>query len=120
LQKTCATENPDGVRHWLWRAVDEYESVLDIFLQHHRDTAAAKTFPTRLLADDDVPEVIHTDQLRSSGAAIRELPSLVNVDHQQVISTARRNNIIEQSHRPTRRKSEVGKDSDGESALKNS
>ena len=48
-------------------------------------------------------EVIHTDHLRSYGAAIRELPSLVNVDHQQVISTARCNNLIEQSHRPTRR-----------------
>ena len=30
-------------------------------------------------------------------------PSLINVDHQQVISTARYNNLIEQSHRPTRR-----------------
>ena len=119
----------DGVRHWLvlvrtarvlvraarlttldrlgtldrWRAVDEYGFVLDIFLQRHRDTEAAKTFLTRLLGEYDVPEVIHTDQLRSYGAAIREIPSLVNVDHQQVISTARCNNIIEQSHRPTRR-----------------
>jgi hypothetical protein len=44
----------------------------------------------------DVPEVIHADQLRSYGAAIREIPSLADVDHQQVISTARCNNIIEQ------------------------
>ena len=86
-----------------WRAVDEYGFVLDILLQRHRDTEAAKTFLTRLLGEYDVPEVIHTDQLRSYGAAIREIPSLVNVDHQQVISTARCNNIIEQSHRPTRR-----------------
>ena len=62
-----------------------------------------KTFLTRLLGEYDVPEVIHTDQLRSYGAAIQEIPSLVNVDHQHVISTARCNNIIEQSHRPTRR-----------------
>ena len=60
------------------------------------DTEAAKTFLTRLLGEYDVPEVIHTDQLRSYGAAIREIPSLVNVDHQQVISTARCNNLIEQ------------------------
>ena len=86
-----------------WRAVDEYGFVLDIFLQRYRDTEAAKTFLTRLLGEYDVPEVIHTDQLRSYGAAIREILSLVNVDHQQVISTARCNNIIEQSHRPTRR-----------------
>jgi putative transposase len=41
--------------------------------------------------------------LTSYGAAIREIPSLVNVDHQQVISTALCNNIFGQSHRPTRR-----------------
>jgi len=73
--------------------VDEHGFVLDILLQRHRDTEAAKTFLTRLLGEYDVPEVIHTDQLRSYGAAIRELPSLAGVDHQQVISTARCNNI---------------------------
>jgi hypothetical protein len=72
-----------------WRAVDEYGFVLDILLQRHRDTEAAKTFLTRVLCEHDVPEVIHTEQLRSCGATIREIPSLVNVDHQQVISTAR-------------------------------
>ena len=83
--------------------MDEHGFVLDILLQRLRDTEAAKTFLTRLLGEYDIPEVIHTDQLRSYGAAIREIPSLVNVDHQYVISTARCNNIIEQSHRPTRR-----------------
>lgn len=83
--------------------MDEHGFVLDILLQRHRDTEAAKAFLTRLLGEYDVPEVIHTDQLRSYGAAIREIPSLASVDHQQVISTARCNNIIEQSHRPTRR-----------------
>ena len=85
-----------------WKAVDEHGYVLDIMLQRHRDTEAAMTFLTRLLGEYDVPEVIHTDQLRSCGAAIREISSLINVDHQQVISTARCNNIIEQSHRSTR------------------
>ncbi|MGY2897174.1 putative transposase [Deinococcus sp. UYEF24] len=77
--------------------------MLDILLQRHRDTEAAKTFLTRLLGEYGVPEIIHTHQLRSYGAAIREIPSLVNVDHQQVISTAHCNNIIEQEHRSTRR-----------------
>jgi transposase-like protein len=76
--------------------VDENVFVLDILLQQHRDTEAAKTFLTRLLGEYDVPEVIQIDQLRSYAAAIREIPSLINVDHQQVISTARCNNIIEQ------------------------
>jgi len=101
LDEVCTSV--DGVRHWLWRAVDENGFVLDILLQRHRDTEAAKTFLTRLLGEYDVPEVIHTDQLRSYGAAIREIASLVNVDHQQVISTARCNNLIEQEHRSTRR-----------------
>ena len=76
--------------------MDEHGFVLEVLLQRHRDTEAAKTFLTRLLGEYDVPEIIHTDQLRSYGAAIRELPSLINVDHQQVISTARCNNLIEQ------------------------
>ncbi|MGX9688432.1 IS6 family transposase [Deinococcus wulumuqiensis] len=61
-----------GVKHWLWRAVDEYGDVLDILLQEHRDTQAAKSFFVRLLGEYDVPEVIHID------------------------------NLVEQSHRPTR------------------
>jgi putative transposase len=77
-----------------WSAVKEYGFVLDILLQRHRDTKTAKTFLARLLGEYDVPEVFHTDQLRSYGAAIREIPSLVNVDHQQAISTARCNNVI--------------------------
>ena len=93
----------DGIRHWLWRAVDEHGFVLDILLQRHRDTEAAKTFLTRLLGEYDVPEVIHTDQLGSYGAAIRQIPSLTEVDHQRVVSAARCNNIIEQEHRSTRR-----------------
>ncbi|CAM3779934.1 IS6 family transposase [Deinococcus frigens] len=101
LDEVCTSV--DGVRRWLWRAVDEHGYVLDVLLQHHRDTEAAKTFLTRLLGEYDVPEVIHTDGLRSYGAAIREIPSLAEVDHQQVVSTARCNNLIEQEHRFTRR-----------------
>ena len=79
-----------------WRAVDDSGAVLDLFLQARRDTQAAKTFPERLLVNCDVPDVIHTDKLWSYGAAIRELPVLHAVEHVQVISTARCNNLIEQ------------------------
>ncbi len=92
-----------GVKHWLWRAVDEHGAVLDVFLQTHRDTEAAKSFFHRLLGEYDVPEVIRTDKLWSYGAALRQLPVLHTVEHIQVVSTARCNNLIEQSHRPTRR-----------------
>ena len=88
----------DGVQHWLflvrtarlgtldrWRAVDEHGFVLDILLQRHRDTDAAKTFLTRLLSEYDVPDRICTDKLANYGAAIREVASLAKADHQQVI-----------------------------------
>ncbi|WP_425556375.1 DDE-type integrase/transposase/recombinase [Deinococcus rubellus] len=100
LDKVCTTV--DGVRHSLWRAVDEHGFVLDIVLQRHQDTETATTFLIRLLDEYDVPEVIHTDQLRSCGAAIRDLPSRDRVDHPQVLSTARCSTIVEQSHRPAR------------------
>jgi len=115
LDEMCTTV--DGVRHWLWRAVDEHGYVLDILLQQHRDTAAAKTFLTRLLVEYDVPEVIHTDQLQSYGAAIRKLPSLTDVDHQHVISTSRCNNIVDQEHRFTRRQERSGQASSRASVL---
>ncbi|BDP44284.1 hypothetical protein DAETH_42530 (plasmid) [Deinococcus aetherius] len=88
--------------HWLWRAVDKHGNVLDILLQEHRDTEAAKSFFVRLLREYDVPEIIHTDKLWAYRAALRELPVLHGVEHIQVISTARCNNLVEQSHRATR------------------
>jgi len=68
--------------------MDEYRFVLDIPLQRHRNTEAANTFLIRLPEEHDVPEIVLTDQLRSYRAAIREIPSLTNVDHQRVIPTA--------------------------------
>ena len=91
-----------GVKHWLWRGVDEHGAVLDVLLQEHRDTDAAKTFFTKLLNGYEAPTTIHTDKLGSYGAAVRELPELHGAKHREVISTARCNNLIEQSHRPTR------------------
>jgi putative transposase len=92
----------------IWRAVDGSRFAQGILFQRHVDTEAAKTFLKRLLADDDVPEVIHTDQLCNSGAAIRETPNLTDTDSQQVISTAGCNNITRQSHRLTRRQERSG------------
>ena len=83
-----------------WRAVDEHGAVLDVLLQEHRDTEAAKTFFTTLLSTYEVPTTIHTDKLGSYGAAIRELPELHGAAHCEVISTARCNNVIEQRPSP--------------------
>ncbi|MBB5365387.1 transposase-like protein [Deinococcus humi] len=61
--------------------------MLDVFPQKHRDTKAAKSFFHRLLGEDEVPEVMHTDKLWSYGATLRELPVLHRVEHVQVVST---------------------------------
>ncbi|MFB9993790.1 DDE-type integrase/transposase/recombinase [Deinococcus oregonensis] len=76
----------------MWR-VDEHGFVLDIFVQRQRNRGAARTFLTKLLGEYDVPEVIHPDRLQSFGAAVRQLPSLADVDSQAASSTARRNTI---------------------------
>ena len=38
-----------GVKHWLWRAVDQIRIVLDILVQSRPDTQAAKRFLRNLL-----------------------------------------------------------------------
>ncbi|WP_371827221.1 hypothetical protein [Deinococcus sp. QL22] len=43
--------------------MDQHGFVLNILLQRHRYRDAAKTCLTRLLAEYDVPEVMHTDRL---------------------------------------------------------
>ena len=87
-----------GVQHYLWRAVDQDGTVLDILVQSRRDKAAAKQFFRRLLKDlASVPRVIITDKLASYRAAKREvLPSVVHRQHKRL------NNRAENSHQPTR------------------
>lgn len=91
-----------GFMHWLWRAVNEHGDVLDVLLQEHRDTDTAKRFFRRLIDDQELPERIVTDGLRSYGAALREVPELRATEHVTVSAAERQNNLIEQSHRPTR------------------
>ena len=93
----------DEEQHWLWRATDQDGYVLDILLQERRDTGAAKRFFERLLGGLKVaPKQIVTDKLRSYGAALRELPQLAAVEHEEVRAAARQNNLIERSHEATR------------------
>jgi transposase-like protein len=39
----------NGVRHYLWRAVDQDGTVLDILVQSKRDAKAAKRFMAKLM-----------------------------------------------------------------------
>ena len=61
-----------GKTHYLWRAVDQHGTVLDILVQSRRNAAAAKKFFRRLLTGlRYVPRVVITDKLRSYGVAHR-------------------------------------------------
>src|SRR5215831_6173049 len=71
-----------GKRHYLWRAVDQDDNVLDILVQSRRNKHAAKKFFRKLLKGlQYVPRVIITDKLKSYGAAKREI--LPGVEHRQ-------------------------------------
>jgi putative transposase len=90
----------NGVRHYLWRAVDQDGHVLDILVQRRRDKHAAKRFFRKLLKGCRyVPRVIITDKLKSYGAAKQEM--LPGVEHRQPRYL---NNRAENSHQPTRQR----------------
>ena len=89
-----------GKQHYLWRAVDQHGTVLDILVQSRRSAKAAKRFFKKLLRGlQYVPRVIVTDKLRSYGAAKRQI--LTGVEHRQ---SRYLNNRAEVSHQPTRRR----------------
>jgi putative transposase len=89
-----------GKLHYLWRAVDQHGTVLDILVQSRRSAKAAKRFFKKLLKGlQYVPRVIVTDKLRSYGAAKRKI--LPGVEHRQ---SRYLNNRAEVSHQPTRRR----------------
>ena len=55
-----------GVKHWLWRAVDQNGMVLDIPVQSRRDTQAAKRLLRKLLKRQCCPpRVMVTDKVAS-------------------------------------------------------
>ena len=87
-------------RHYLWRAVDQDDAVLDILVQRRRDKVAAKKFFRKLLKGlMYVPRVMVTDKLKSYVAAKREiLPSVEHRQHRYL------NNRAENSHEPTRQR----------------
>src|SRR2546430_7900843 len=90
----------NGERHYLWRAVDQDDNVLDILVQRRRNKQAAKKFFRKLLKGlTYVSRVIITDKLKSYGAAKREI--LPGVEYRQCRYL---NGLCESSHRPTRQR----------------
>jgi putative transposase len=89
-----------GKLHYLWRAIDQHGTVLDVLVQSRRNTKAAKRFIRKLLVGlCYMTRVIVTDKLGSYGAAKREI--LPGVEHRQ---SRYLNNRCEFSHQPTRRR----------------
>ena len=89
-----------GVKHWLWRAVDQAGVVLDVLVQRRRNKQAAKRLLRKLLKRQmRPPRVMITDKLASYGAAKREV--MPGVEHRQHKGL---NNRAENSHQPTRRR----------------
>src|SRR4051812_29232592 len=61
-----------GVKHSLWRAVDQTGMVLDVLVQSRRDKQAARRLLRKLLKTQmRPPRVMITDKLASYGAAKR-------------------------------------------------
>ena len=90
----------DGRLFYLWRAVDAEGEVLDVVVQSKRDKRAALKLLRKLLKKMAfVPDKLVTDDLRSYGAAARELG--LSRRHER---GRWRNNRAENSHQPTRRR----------------
>ncbi len=90
----------DGRMVYLWRAVDSEGEVLDVLVQTKRSKAAALKFMRELLKKYGLmPDKIVTDDLRSYGAAARELGIADRHERGRW-----RNNRAENSHQPTRRR----------------
>jgi putative transposase len=88
----------NGKTHYLWRAVDQDGTVLDILVTSRRDAKAATRFFRKLLKGlEYVPRVLVTDKLGSYQAARRNV--LASVEHRQ---SKYLNNRAENSHQPTR------------------
>src|SRR3954467_4852694 len=89
-----------GVKHWLWRAVDQTGIVLDVLVQSRRDQRAAKRLLRKLLKRQGrAPRVMITDKLASYSTAKREV--MPGVEHRRHKGL---NNRAENSHQPTRRR----------------
>src|SRR6478752_235340 len=90
----------DGRLVYLWRAVDAEGEVLDVVVQSKRDKRAALKLLRKLLKKMAFfPDKLVTDDLRSYGAAARELGLSRRHERERW-----RNNRAENSHQPTRRR----------------
>ena len=89
----------NGVKHYLWRAVDHEGEVLESYVTKTRDRKAALKFLRKSLRRHGSPETIVTDGLASYGAALKNLTG----SDKRIIGRWL-NNRAENSHQPFRRR----------------
>ncbi len=87
----------NGVKHWLWRAINANGDVLDILVQSRRDTSVARRFMRKLFKRWGLPRVMVTGKLGSYSAAKAQVAPCVEHRRHKGI-----NNAAEASHRHTR------------------
>ena len=92
----------NGETHYLWRAVDHEGEILESYVTKNRDKKAALKFLRKALKRHGQAEEIVTDGLKSYPAAMRELG---NLDWREMGRW--KNNRVENSHLPFRRKERV-------------
>jgi len=89
----------NGVKHYLWRAVDDEGEVLESYVTKTRDKAAALKFLRKALKRHGSTEAIVTDRLASYGAALKALGAIGKRGTGRWL-----NNRAENSHQPFRRR----------------
>ena len=90
----------NGKMVYLWRAVDDEGTVLDLVVQRRRNTKVALRLLRQLLKNQGVePTKIVTDRLGSYGAALK----ILGLKHLHDVG-GRKNNRAECSHVPIRRR----------------
>lgn len=89
----------NGERHYLWRAVDHEGEVLESFVPKARDKKATLKFLRKTLKTHGRAGVFVTDDLRSYGAALKEIGAADRRETGRWL-----NNRAENSHLPFRRR----------------
>jgi putative transposase len=89
----------NGVKHYLWRAVDHEGEVLESFVTKRRDKKSALKFLRKSLRRHGAVETIVTDRLALYGAALTVLGAIDKRETGRWL-----NNRAENSHQPFRRR----------------
>jgi transposase-like protein len=96
-----------GRERFLYRAVDSTGQTIDFLLTAERDTAAAKRFFQRGLANpgNSIPRVINVNQNRAYPAAVDELKKDGTIRRRCKLRQCKYlNNVVEQDHRNVKRR----------------